>query len=227
MDEKKEFKNEINDQACVIIRQKLLDGVEISESEAGHVSNCELCAACFASIKESVAASAAVKIIRLNNVGINSNFARRHFDSYRYKKRTAVFVNFAAYAAVLTLCVGFLWFASESIDRLYFSNDVSLSQTEEINNKTSVLYSAYLKNTNSDFGKAYENLSSDEYSESFFALEFSMVENGRADETEDIYEINIFDDSDGGRLALNFGAELNDYYSRNLEYLSENNENLY
>lgn len=225
--DKKELINDMNAQACGIIRQKLCDAVELSESEAEHISSCERCAGYFDSIEESVSSSAAFKLIRLKNVAINNNFARRRFDSYQYKKRTAVYLNFASYAAVLTLCVVFLWFASDSIEKLYFTNDISLSKTEELNDKTLVLYSAYLKNINADFGNAYENLAETEYSESFSAVEFRMEEGARSEESDELYDIKIFDDSDGGRLALNLGTELNDYYTRNLEYLSENNENLY
>lgn len=225
MNEKIELKKDrMSSDICSAVRSKLEAAVELGGPEIDHLQGCRECSAFFQRIEDEVAGRAHEKIIKLNRISLAGSFACRHSDSYNRKKRSFFFAHASAYALVLVFLAGFMWMASSSLYNTKNSDYLDLDRSEEIQTRTYISYSAYLKNLNDYYERVYENDLETEYSRDFIAGEQQVFDSGGEDfDTESLSGGVIFGEYESGILAQNAGNDLSDFYMESIRYLSDSN----
>lgn len=226
MNEKKELNNDnISLSPCSGVRAKLEAAQELSGSEIDHLQCCRECSAFFQRIEDSVSGCAHEKLLKLNRVQLSGSFANRHADSYNRKKRSFFFAHASAYAMVLVLLAGFMWMASSSLYNAKNSDYVDLERSEEIQKRSYVSYSAYLKGLDEYYERVYESAGEIEYSQNLIFGGDQVFSSGAQNFDEDVFAGGtFFEDYEAGMLAQNTGSDLGDYYTESIRYLSDYTE---
>jgi hypothetical protein len=226
MNEKKELKkDQMSPDICSAVRAKLEAALELGGPEVDHLQNCRECSAFFQRIEDRVAGLAHEKILKLNRIKLAGSFAGRHSDSYNRKKRSFFFAHASAYALVLVFLAGFMWMVSSSLYNTKNSDYVDLERSEEIQKRSYISYSAYLKGLNEYYERVYENEYETEYSQSFISGGEQVLASGAQDSDADVFGgVIIFEDYESGILAQNTVNDLGDYYVESIRYLSDYNE---
>ncbi len=225
MNEKIELKkDQMSSEICSAVRAKLEAAVELGGSEIDHLQGCRECSAFFQRIEDEVAGRAHEKLLKLNRISLAGSFAGRHSDSYNRKKRSFFFAHASAYALVLVFLAGFMWMASSSLYNTKNSDYVDLERSEEIQTRSYISYSAYLKNLNDYYEKVYENDQETEYSQELIAGDEQVFASGGGEfDAESLSGGVIFGEYESGILAQNAGNDLGDYYMESIRYLSDSN----
>ena len=225
MNEKNELKkDQMSTDICSAVRAKLEAALELGGPEVDHLQNCRECSAFFQRIEDAVSGCAHEKLLKLNRIKLAGSFAGRHSDSYNRKKRKSFFEHASAYALVLVFLAGFMWMASSSLYNTKNSDYVDLERSDEIQKRSYVSYSAYLKNLNDYYEQVYENDQETEYSQNYIAGDEQVFASGGQEfEAESFSGGVFFGEYESGILALNAGNDLSDYYIESIRYLNDYN----
>ncbi|EKD69445.1 MAG: hypothetical protein ACD_47C00118G0001 [uncultured bacterium] len=128
---------------------------------------------------------------------------------------------------VLVLLAGFMWMASSTLYNTKNSDYVDLERSEEIQKRSYISYSAYLKGLNEYYERIYESGDETEYSQNFIFSGEQVFVSGVQDSEADVFGGGVFfEDYESGILAQNTGSDLSDYYMESIRYLSDYNESM-